>query len=771
MHRPSNGTLRALPEPIGKAATRQRIHELEQALAAAQAKTVAAHRLVEVSLADSSDGILLVNETQRVRLVNVALCTLFGLDQPPADWVGQPAALVADQVRARLADPAAFDHLLAYPTGHYAALQLTGTGLQVLELKVQPLVAAGGGYLLSCRDVTKPGNFFQQLQELACIPDQNPNPVMRFGPAGEQLYANPAAEPVLAELAATPLLHAELLALLRAALRSSHPLEAELPLAHSRLMQAFVVPFAEAGYVNVYLIDITTRYQAERALQHAKDVAEAAASAKEAFLANMSHEIRTPLNGVLGMAAQLAKTPLDNQQQQLLSIVRTSGHFLLGVLNDVLDMSKITSGKLELDQAPFEFCQVASEALALLAWQAAEKGLDFKFVPVGQPAPYPWVLGDGHRLSQVLVNLVGNALKFTDSGYVHVRSQVLAQTADALTLQVEVADSGSGIAADKQELIFEFFIQESADIQRQYGGSGLGLSICRALVQQMGGTLAVASQPGAGSTFTLVLTLPKAVPELRPSLPPAAASRAGSLAGLRVLLVDDNEINRSVARYLLDHWGTALHEASNGPDALALLAAQPFDVVLLDIQMPGMTGVEVLQHLRQHPDRQRAATPAIAFTANAFRADAERYLAAGFTDYLIKPFVEDSLYDKLVAHRAAPVPAPASFDFTYLHAQAQGNQALITKIISAFLRNTPALLDSLRAAADAGRWPEVATLVHHLRSNIQVLGIQHTEASLAALRTAPPQPTGPAAQAFTQAAHQLADHIAAALRALPAYAS
>ncbi|MDJ0366137.1 response regulator [Hymenobacter sp. H14-R3] len=760
----SDGLLRARHEPIGKVAARQRIQALEQELAAAQAKTAAAHRLVEESLADTSDGVLLVNEARRVRLVNAALCTLFGLSQPPAHWVGQPAALVEAQVRACLADPAAFDRLLAHPTGQYVSFQLLA--IQVIELKVLALPAVDGGYLLSCRDTTTRGDFFQRMQELACIPDQNPNPVMRFGLGGEQLYANPAAERLWAELATAPLQQAELLTLTQAALRSNEPLETELPLAHSRLMQACLVPFEAAGYVNVYLVDITTRYRAGRALQHAKETAEAAAAAKETFLANMSHEIRTPLNGVLGMAAQLAKTPLDSQQQQLLSIVRTSGHFLLSVLNDVLDMSKITSGKLELDHAPFEFCQVASEALALLAWQASEKGLDFQFMPVGPPAPYPWVLGDGHRLSQVLVNLVGNALKFTDSGYVHVRSQVLAQTADALTLQVEVADSGSGIAADKQELIFEFFIQESADIQRQYGGSGLGLSICRALVQQMGGTLAVASQPGAGSTFTLVLTLPKAVPELRPRLPLVAASRTGSLAGLRVLLVDDNEINRSVARYLLDDWGTALHEAGNGPDALALLAAQPFDVVLLDIQMPGMTGLEVLQQLRRHPNPQRAATPTIAFTANAFRADAERYLAAGFTDYLTKPFGEDSLHAKLVGHR--PAPAPASFDFTYLQGQAQGNQALITKIISAFLRNTPPLLADLRAAADAGRWPEVAALVHHLRSNIQVLGIQHTEASLATLRTAPPA-TGPVAAAFARAAHQLADHLDAALLVLPSH--
>jgi CheY-like chemotaxis protein len=166
------------------------------------------------------------------------------------------------------------------------------------------------------------------------------------------------------------------------------------------------------------------------------------------------------------------------------------------------------------------------------------------------------------------------------------------------------------------------------------------------------------------------------------------------------------------------------------------------------------------------PDPQRAATPAIAFTANAFQADAERYLAAGFTDYLTKPFGEDSLHAKLGAHR--PGPAAASFDLTYLHAQAQGNQGLITKIISAFLRNTPPLLANLRAAADGGRWPEVAALVHHLRSNIQVLGIQHTEASLATLRTPPPA-AGPAAVAFARAAHQLADHIDAALQVLPSH--
>ena len=755
------------PEPLGKVAARQRIRELEQAVAAAQADAFAVRKLLDDSLQETGEGLLLVNKEGRVRLLNEALCGLFGLGPPPASWLGQPAALLLAQLRTRLAEPAALDHLLARPATGYAALTLAN--LQLIELKVRPLApAAGGGYLLCGRLATSsPGaRRRQQDATLAFTSAQNPHPVLRLSATGEQLYANAAAEQILAALPSAALLQAELRARTQAALHDGQTSKTSINLDDNYLFEVAVVPFAAANYANVYLVDISPRYRAEQALRRAKEAAEAAAAAREAFLAHMSHEIRTPLNGVLGMATQLAKTPLDSQQQQLLSIVRTSGHFLLGVLNDVLDMSKITSGKLELDQAPFEFCQVASEALALLAWQAAEKGLEFKFLPLGQPAPYPWLLGDAHRLSQVLVNLVGNALKFTDQGHVHVRSRVLAQTADALTLQIEVADSGSGIAADKQELIFEFFTQEHPAIQQQYGGSGLGLSICRALVQQMGGTLAVASQPGAGSTFALVLTLPRAVPELRPAPTPAPASRAGSLAGLRVLLVDDNEINRSVARYLLAHWGTTLHEASNGAEALALLQSQPFEVVLLDIQMPGLSGLDVLRQLRQHPDPQRAATPAIAFTANAFRADAERYLAAGFTDYLTKPFSEDSLYEKLGAYRGA---APASFDLAYLHAQAQGNQALISKIISAFLRNTPPLLADLRAAADAGHWSEAATLAHHLQSNIQVLGIRHTEASLATLRQPPPAAAGPAATAYAQAAHQLADHLAAAVRALPDY--
>ena len=767
----------------GKTASQQRLPAVEQALAGVPAETATAWQLLAWGLAEASEGVLLVDNTQCVRLLNASLVQLFGLPAPATELVGQPARLAEAHLRQRLATPTALDLLFDHPAAGYVPLPLQSG--QVVEVKVLPLpVAAGRGYLLRSRAGTGPASAPAglSLAFVSGVLDTLPVVVLVRDTQGAVLFKNQAANTLLRQCQAGPQLAQADAATLSAPMagldaelrRASRILTSETSMTLNsgevRWFQTVTCPLTgPLGEVLVLSIgtDITARVATEQASPRAREAAEAAVQAKEAFLASMSHEIRTPLNGVLGMADQLAKTPLDTQQQHLLHIVRTSGHFLLEVLNDVLDMSKIASGKLELVQAPLEFCQLASEALALLAWQATDKGLDFACAPLGQSAPFPLVLGDGHRLGQVLVNLVGNALKFTSQGYVHVRSQVLAQTDDALTLQVAVADSGIGIAADKHEVIFEFFTQASPDIQRQYGGSGLGLSLCRALVQHMGGTLTVASQPGVGSTFTVELTLPKAVPTLRPAPLATPPTQGNSLAGLRVLLVDDNEINRSVARFQLVHWGTVLHEASSGPTALAMLAAQPFDVVLLDIQMPGMNGLEVLAELRRHPDPQRAATPAIAFTANAFRADTERYLAAGFASYLAKPFAEQDLYQQLVPY--CP-PAPAGlFDLTYLHTQAQGTQALITKVINSFLRTTPAQLLELRAAADAGNWEAVTRLVHHLRSNVQVLGIRQAEACLVALQPPLPPASGPAAEAFARATHSLADCLEAALRALLDY--
>ncbi|WP_216679537.1 PAS domain-containing hybrid sensor histidine kinase/response regulator [Hymenobacter siberiensis] len=514
----------------------------------------------------------------------------------------------------------------------------------------------------------------------------------------------------------------------------------------------------------VHVLGVSTDITELKAAQLA---AEAAATARQNFLANMSHEIRTPLNGVLGMAAHLAKTPLDPRQQQLIDIMQRSGQHLLSVVNDVLDMAKISSGKLEMEQVAFNLCESVSAALQPLALQATEKGLVFEGKSLRASCPQPWVIGDAHRLNQIIINLVSNALKFTERGTINVSSELVAETADSLTARFSVADTGIGIAPAQQERIFESFTQAYADTSRQFGGTGLGLSIARALVAQLGGTLTMTSAVGQGTTFVFSVMLPKAlVPMLDEGFTAAYDTR--QLAGVRVLMVEDNEINRAVAQMTLAPWGVVLEEAADGPAGLACLEANTYDLVLMDIQMPGMSGVDVTRHLRQLPDARRANTPVIALTANAFQSDVEHYLAAGMNDYLAKPFDEEVLYHKMVA--LLEVPAAPLYDLSRLRRQSQGRPAFVEQILRSFLANMPVSLAQLHAAAATRHWAQAAEIAHHIKPNLLALGVAGVTAPLDILNQAHPkaQCPVPAPELLAEAVAQLATVVGRVLAALPA---
>ena len=468
--------------------------------------------------------------------------------------------------------------------------------------------------------------------------------------------------------------------------------------------------------------DITDRVKYQEHLIEAKKIAEQAQELQEQFLANMSHEIRTPMNGIKGMTDLLLETALNNEQKDFTKTIQRSSDNLLVIINDILDLSKIQAGKLTIEKIDFNLTEILDNIKVLFKYQVAEKGL---ILQIGVDADVPKVLcGDPYRLNQILVNLIGNAIKFTLSGGVDVKISVQEKRDKEILVSFEITDTGIGIATDKIGKMFDSFTQGSMTTTRKYGGTGLGLSITKRLLELQGGEISVESKVNNGSTFQF--TIPYKYSNATSStvfIDKDSKEYRSLLMGKKFLVVEDNEINQKVVKHVLQQAGGTVEVANHGLEAVAMLQKNSgYDIIIMDLQMPEMDGYAATKYIRSE---MKLTNPIIAMTANALKGEREKCLAAGMNDYISKPFDFGYFYkrlsllvsDKTTVNPIAINEEPCTdglYDLSLL--EEIDDKEYISDILTIFLEETPVDLKALHKACVASDFQRGYQIAHKIKS-------------------------------------------------------
>lgn len=480
----------------------------------------------------------------------------------------------------------------------------------------------------------------------------------------------------------------------------------------------------------------------------AKQKAEQLARVKEEFLATMSHEIRTPLNSIVGFSEQLSRTHLDRNQAEQLDAVKLSSEHLLSLVNDILDFSKIEQGKLKLEKVPFTVKDVMEETYKTFRVRSRDKGIRFGYHIEFDGESI--LIGDPLRLKQVLFNLVGNAIKFTDRGKVFVLCRKITNplaSDNRVRLRFEVHDTGIGIQPEKLEAIFEGFTQADSSLSRKFGGTGLGLTISKRLIEMQEGMISVASEAGKGSVFHFELPYNQATSGDVVQAADANRIEPALMKNKYILVVDDDAFNIKLTNMILERWGIKVDVALSGNAALALIFKNEYDLILTDIHMPDMSGIELTQKIRAMVDINRASVPIVAITANIMKDELDHYMKSGMDDYVLKPYREADLFLKLAGQlglESIVTPQPEDdgyepaltdidFDLNDVKRFSGGNKKAMAVILNSFIDENKRNLETLEISLTCNDYGTISALAHKMLTSYGHLGVKHVSDELSRL--------------------------------------